>query len=228
MKTSETTAEIIPALIAAQAEFLPISKTSEAHKYFYAPLDVVFSAIKPALIKNNLAVVQGFSYKDDGLFTTTQLFHSSGEWISNNLYLPAPKKDPQGYGAVATYGRRYSLLALLGLAPEDEDDDAASAMPEKTTELNGEKHVRTDRGWERAPEVASEAQAFVKELQGLRGLANITPKEAEALTGVKWTVSLPTIKLAGLADYMRDFIERKEANKLTSEEIKILQGELAA
>jgi hypothetical protein len=47
---------------------------------------------------------------------------------------PAPA-DPQKRGAVISYARRYSLLAALGLAAED--DDAASATG-GTVEVHGE------------------------------------------------------------------------------------------
>jgi hypothetical protein len=44
--------------------------------------------------------------------------------------------DPQKMGGAITYYRRYSLLALLGLAPEDDDGNAASkpAPPAKAPE----------------------------------------------------------------------------------------------
>jgi len=40
--------------------------------------------------------------------------------------VPASKQDPQGYGSALTYARRYSLQAACGIAPEDDDGNAAS------------------------------------------------------------------------------------------------------
>jgi hypothetical protein len=42
------------------------------------------------------------------------------------LHVPASKQDPQGYGSALTYARRYSLMAACGIAPEDDDGNAAS------------------------------------------------------------------------------------------------------
>jgi hypothetical protein len=57
--------------------------------------------------------------------------HKSGEYIqSDELVLPAYQTkgggvkefNAQGAGSAITYGRRYSLSAILGLASEDDDD----------------------------------------------------------------------------------------------------------
>jgi len=59
---------------------------------------------------------------------TTVFLHESGEtWESGPLHVPAAKQDPQGYGSALTYARRYSLMAACGIAPEDDDGNAASA-----------------------------------------------------------------------------------------------------
>jgi hypothetical protein len=52
--------------------------------------------------------------------------HESGETIySGQLHVPAAKQDPQGYGSALTYARRYSLMTACGIAPEDDDGNAA-------------------------------------------------------------------------------------------------------
>ena len=38
----------------------------------------------------------------------------------------ASKQDAQGYGSALTYARRYGILTLCGIAPEDDDGNAAS------------------------------------------------------------------------------------------------------
>jgi hypothetical protein len=57
--------------------------------------------------------------------------HESGESLSSGkLHVPAAKQDPQGYGSALTYARRYSLMAACGIAPEDDDGNAASRKQE--------------------------------------------------------------------------------------------------
>jgi hypothetical protein len=64
----------------------------------------------------------------------TVFVHESGETFSaGKLHVPAAKQDPQGYGSALTYARRYSLMAACGIAPEDDDGNAATKS--KTVEL---------------------------------------------------------------------------------------------
>jgi hypothetical protein len=58
---------------------------------------------------------------------TTILAHSSGEFISEALTMTAAQNTPQGVGSTITYGRRYGLASMVGIAPEDDDGNAASA-----------------------------------------------------------------------------------------------------
>jgi hypothetical protein len=53
--------------------------------------------------------------------------HESGETLScGQIHVPASKHDAQGFGSALTYARRYSLMAACGIAPEDDDGNAAS------------------------------------------------------------------------------------------------------
>jgi len=55
--------------------------------------------------------------------------HASGEWIRSALYVPVTKKDAQGFGSAITYGRRYSLAAIVGVASDDDDDANDAVTP---------------------------------------------------------------------------------------------------
>ena len=62
---------------------------------------------------------------------STRLIHKSGEWVQTDLTLTAKDASPQAIGSAITYGRRYAVSALVGLAAEDDDGKAAqpSATP---------------------------------------------------------------------------------------------------
>jgi hypothetical protein len=62
------------------------------------------------------------------------LCHNSGEWVRGRLAMRPVKADPQGVGSCITYARRYSLAAIVGVAPEDDDGNIASGKehPPKT------------------------------------------------------------------------------------------------
>ena len=131
MKTSESCDKIYPALIAAQAEMENALKKSE-NPYFkshYADLSEVLSVAKPALHHHGLAVLQSPSTVDGRVIITTRICHESGQWIESELSLTPLKTDPQSIGSAITYGRRYSLSSLLGIAQEDDDGNAAATAP---------------------------------------------------------------------------------------------------
>lgn len=120
---------ISAAFVKAQAEIEKASK-DKSNPHFrskYADLGAVVDAIKPALEKHGLAFLQKFHQDDNGIAVETIIIHESGETMSNGvLRVPATKKDAQGFGSACTYARRYSLQAAFGVAPEDDDGNAAS------------------------------------------------------------------------------------------------------
>lgn len=94
----------------------------------YADLASVWEACREQLTSNGLSVVQFPGEMVDNRMTmTTQLCHSSGEWMRATLSIPLSKVDAQGYGSAVTYARRYALAAVVGVCPEDDDGNAASA-----------------------------------------------------------------------------------------------------
>jgi len=122
--------KISAALVAAQAEMptpaLDRAVNSGKYGYRYATLAEIVKLTKPTLAAHGLAVVQ--SAGDDGV--TTRIVHESGQWIeSTPLRVMIATETPQAQGSALTYARRYSLNAMLSLAPADEDDDAQAAMP---------------------------------------------------------------------------------------------------
>jgi hypothetical protein len=132
MKHSEQQAAISDALSKAQA-VMGGAKKDAANPFFkskYADLASCWEACKGALTANGIAVVQGCSPHDHGVLMQTRLTHKSGEWIEDDgLFVPATKSDAQGFGSALTYARRYGLCAMVGIAPEDDDGNAAAKKP---------------------------------------------------------------------------------------------------
>lgn len=136
MQKSESIAGLAAALAKAQGAMKGAVKDS-ANPFFkskYADLASVVEAIRVAFASNGLSYIQTVEPSDkDEVRVETTILHSSGEWISCGvLSLPVSKSDAQGYGSALTYARRYSLSAATGVAPEDDDGNAASsAKPKK-------------------------------------------------------------------------------------------------
>jgi hypothetical protein len=122
--------KLTEALIKAQGKF---EKAVKDHKndHFgsrYADLASVLNACRDALNEEGLAVVQTVErLPEGGCFLRSTLLHTSGEQISSEYPVCPVKPDPQALGSAVTYARRYSLMALVGIAPEDDDDGNAAS-----------------------------------------------------------------------------------------------------
>jgi len=130
MNKSESIANLATALAMAQMNIKGAIKDSNNpfFKSKYADLSSVVEAIRPAFGQCGLSYIQRVEPSDrDEVRVETILLHASGEWLSCGvLNLPVSKVDAQGYGSALTYARRYSLAAACGVAPEDDDGNAAS------------------------------------------------------------------------------------------------------
>jgi len=102
-------------------------RTNPAYKSSYADLASVWDACRAALSANGLSVSQHPGRLEDGSATvTTILLHKSGQHISSVCAALPRDQSPAAVGSVVTYLRRYALAAAVGVAPEDDDGQAAS------------------------------------------------------------------------------------------------------
>lgn len=128
---------IYAAFVKAQTGFAPALKTStNPHfKSKYADLAACVEAVVDSLNENGIGLVQRSHPDDAGVAVETVFIHTSGESFSGGVFrVPAAKQDPQGYGSALSYARRYSLMAACGIAPEDDDGNAASKRKDNPTE----------------------------------------------------------------------------------------------
>lgn len=166
------------ALLAAQRAMGPVRKNAvNPHlKSKYADLSAVLDAIEEPLWENGLLIVQRFQYDRVGRdgsagegtpILITELIHAaSGEKIESVVTVTAKDAtDPQKIGAAITYYRRYSLLALLGLAPED-DDGHAAAQPHQQSSSAPQRRAPQSSG----PRAAASPQAAASPHTGTEGL----------------------------------------------------------
>ena len=124
--------QIAAALVQAQRKFGPLlrDRTNPHFKSRYADLATCLDVVQGPLNECGIALVQMTHECSDGVIVETVLIHESGEELTvGRLHVPASKQDAQGYGSALTYARRYSLMAAMGIAPEDDDGNAATAAP---------------------------------------------------------------------------------------------------
>jgi hypothetical protein len=133
MKTSEQIASVAEALAKAHAEISSIERDGKNphFKSRYATLDQILESVRPVLAKNGLIIVQGSDDTSDDhkyIIVKSSVIHSSGQWIETSVQVPVTKNDAHGLGSALTYGRRYSLGALLAISTQEADDDGNAAV----------------------------------------------------------------------------------------------------
>ncbi len=128
MNRSEQINEVIAALAKAQGMMTPAYKDSvnPHYKSSYADLESVMRALREPLSSNGLALAQFPSTEGSLVSVETILGHAaSGQFLGGELRARAKSDDPQAIGSAITYLRRYGAMAITGLAPSDDDGNAA-------------------------------------------------------------------------------------------------------
>ncbi len=174
-----TAKTIHSALVAAQKDFAPALKSSNNPHFRskYADLAACVEAVIDALNKNGIFLMQRTNADAETVSVETVFVHESGEILeAGKLTLPVSKRDAQGFGSALTYSRRYSLMAACGIAPEDDDGNAAVAGGQPTP---SKKRFVTDEQIQQivdlVDEVGADHQGFLKYL----GVTDITQLPAD-------------------------------------------------
>lgn len=118
----------------------------------YASLGSVIDTVKEELGKMGLGFTQDCVELNGVLDVSTDIIDLlSGEGETYHMSVHMKEMTPQGSAGAFTYGRRYALLGIFGLAPEDDDANEASG-----------KTIEQDRALDAA-------KALAKTVQGKKG-----------------------------------------------------------
>ncbi len=112
-----------------QSKIVDYVTKSGAHvHYSYAPLPEITRAIRPLLAMHNLSYSFTAEQAGNTLNIVCVLRHIDGHEERSSFPVPidssASMSVAQKSGAALTYGRRQSLIAVLGLTTADQDTDA--------------------------------------------------------------------------------------------------------
>ena len=119
---------IYEALAAAQGEFGKVTKgaTNPAFKSKYADLADVASVVIPVMNAHGCAVLH---YVVDGAMRTEFVHAATETKVACDVPLIVDKQNMQGMKSATTYAKRIGLESLSGIAPEDDDGNAAAKSP---------------------------------------------------------------------------------------------------
>lgn len=115
-----TMKDILAKLLKVQMELKPIKK-DDVNPHFknrYFDINSLLAEVKPILSANGLVLVQPL---DKNTLSTNIYDVESGEYLGSTVNLPE-MTDPQKMGSVISYFRRYSLVSLLAIEGEEDDD----------------------------------------------------------------------------------------------------------
>ncbi len=124
--------ELYGALSRAQGKVENAKRTSfnPGFKSNYADLATVWDTIREVFASEGLCVVQlpcEAPMGQVGLLTIVG--HTSGQEIRQHTFQSLKRADdPQNAGSCITYLRRYALMGVAGIAPEDDDANAAAGV----------------------------------------------------------------------------------------------------
>lgn len=131
--TAENTipAEMAAAMVSAWAEIGAGVVRNARNPHLgnsYADLGAVCELVKPVLGRHGLAWIQcPTTIQDNNVIVTAMLLHSSGGHVNYATSVPlGDKRTAQVLGSAITYGRKYQMKAVFGLADKDDDGEAAS------------------------------------------------------------------------------------------------------
>jgi hypothetical protein len=109
------------------------NKDGQGTKYGYAELPHIARSIAPYLKQVGLSYGWDAEVKGDALVTTCTLRHIDGHSEKSSFTVPtgsaAGMSPAQKFGAAGTYGRRQSLIQVLGLTTCEPDTDGAVEEP---------------------------------------------------------------------------------------------------
>ena len=176
MEQSENINELTSALAKAQSEIRNPSKNTKNtfFKNEYADLTAVLGCIRPVASANGLSFIQSVEARAGHVCVSSQVSHSSGQWIKQtaSVELPKTSKNPiQDLGSMATYFKRYQAQSMWAICA-DEDTDAQDLGIE---DISDEKVAHLDAMLD---STKSSKEAFLK-VYGVENLKSLTDSQYE-------------------------------------------------
>ncbi len=211
--------KLAAALAKAQGEIGSAAKdaTNPHFKSKYADMASVVAAMREPFAKAGLAIHQGPRNFGDELRLVTRILHASGQWLEDDGYpLLLDKQNMQGLGSASTYARRYGLMAAAGVAPEDDDGNAATGNGKDAQPMRGgARREKGDFSGMGVTELKKQAREFVDGLNAcetMRDLEEHVAGNASTLGALKadlpnWWHSSPGSDVAGIEERIE---ERKQ------------------
>jgi len=186
------------ALAAAQAEFSAPKKDAmnPAFKSRYADLASVVEAVAPALSRHGVSFSHETRAIDFGAgpeaCMVTVLTHGESDTRAEcAIPLIVGKRDMQGFKSATTYAKRIGLESVTGVAPDDDDGNAAVlAAPPRVQKISADEYSALREKLDSLNGSADAAEAYLCKRWSIRNLTDLTkPQWAEAVALVEQRIA---------------------------------------
>lgn len=188
-KISISHRNVYVALAAAQAEMEQVTKgaVNPAFKSRYADLADVVSVVRPALNRHGMAFFHQMVFPDGATHMRTVVIHGESDTrIECDVPLIVAKNDMQGMKSATTYAKRIGLESVTGIAPEDDDGNAAAkAAPKEPVRA---QNINADQFLELTDMIEKTGSDAAKLAQWLGA------KSLEELTVPQWNNAMAQLK----------------------------------
>lgn len=157
----------------------------------YASLEAVTDTIRPHMQECGLLWVQSPGAIVDGsIQVTTRIHHpESGSFHETTMQMPLGKRDPQGAGSALTYCQRYSLMAVLGLPPTDDDAETAIDRDDNRpapddAPVKSSAQLKREGSWE---SLQAELHSDFADCHSVAALSKLRAEYREKARALGWT-----------------------------------------
>lgn len=188
-----------------------IATSRSNYSYSYAPLDEILSTVQPIMGPLGLSISWRSRVDHNAVVVSCRVAHKYGHHEeSGEMAMPISAAEGSDRGANAaqrvgiatTYAKRYSLLGIIGMAPEDDDDGGARAVGPVETRGQAPPAPRPD------PDMRDQLLVQIGEIADAAGWDDATRKN---LWNLHFGDAKPAqVDPAALADFLA------EVRKLTS------------
>ena len=206
--------ELFSALSKAQAKIESVKKESDGFNYGgkkkhkYADLPSVWDVIRKPLTDNGISIHQAVKGANGDLRLVTSIHHKNGGTMTDGgVPLILIKNDMQGLGSAITYARRYGLMAAVGIAAEDEDDDGARAGEDLPEDAEPTKPQSNNK----KPSITPEQKDIIV---GLIKAANVDTATFCNHYGIKSVDNIPAEKFAQVKKTLDGKVEAFNKKKI--------------
>lgn len=196
---------------------IPNKQGGRGYQYAYADLAGVMEAVEDALAAQEMAIFQTIQERGGKPVLVTTLAHSSDQWISSEVRIASPDAGPQVFGSSLTYMRRYSALAILGIAPDTDDD--GKAAQERADQARQRPAQRVEQP--KRPATSQQTQATPRPSNESKAPEHMpVPMGTDGLLVGKWTKDALDILTGKPEVWRREWLAMHEQEMETVQDIR--------